>query len=395
MTTTSSTQSAVALAAKPARKPMNAILFKFWKARTSYLLLLPFLIPFLVFVIFPIGASAYLSLTDFIGTKAPVYIGFKNFQDLLGLELKPLAQQVDAATNQLMYQCGTKRLPQDQADAEKKATGVSCTALLQRPAQVLTTGFREIARLNIFGTNYTLGAADSRFWKAMQNTFTYALVVVPLGILIGLALALVLQTQSILNYILRTVFFLPSVTSVIAVAVVWTYIFHGEDYGLINGLLLRAGVPKVTFLANESWTLPVMMMLALWGGVGYNMILFLAGLQNISAELYEAAAIDGATPAQSLFRITIPLLRPTLLYILITGTITALQVFEAVYVVFRNVETVGGILDSGLTVVPYLYDTGFRHFQLGYASALAWILFIIIFVITLINLRVGRANQEV
>lgn len=393
MTTTSSTQSAAVIAAKPAQK-MHPLLFQFWKARTSYLLLLPFLIPFIVFVIIPIGSSAYLSLTEFTGTKAPNYIGFKNFQDLLGLESKPLTQQVDAATKQLMYQCGTKRLPQDQADAEK-ANGATCTALLARPAQVLTSGFREIGRLNLFGTTYSIGASDSRFWKAMINTFAYAMVVVPLGILIGLALALVLQGQSILNYILRTVFFLPSVTSVIAVAVVWTYIFHGEDYGLVNGILLQLHIPKVTFLANESWTLPIMMMLALWGGVGYNMILFLAGLQNISAELYEAAAIDGASPQQSLFRITIPLLRPTLVYILITGTITALQVFEAVYVVFRSVETVGGILDSGLTVVPYLYDTGFRHFQLGYASSIAWILFIIIFIITLINLRVGRANQAV
>jgi multiple sugar transport system permease protein len=123
------------------------------------------------------------------------------------------------------------------------------------------------------------------------------------------------------------------------------------------------------------------------------MILFLAGLQNINPELYEVAAIDGAGPWQNFRKITLPLLRPTTLYVVITSIIGGFQVFEAVYILFAGSEGMGGVLDSGLTVVPYLYDSGFRLFQMGYASAIAWILFAIIFVLTLINLRVGRANE--
>jgi len=116
-------------------------------------------------------------------------------------------------------------------------------------------------------------------------------------------------------------------------------------------------------------------------------------LRNINPELYEVAAIDGAGPWQTFSHITLPLLRPTTLYILITSIIGGFQVFEAVYILFASSEGMGGVLDSGLTVVPYLYDRGFRLFQMGYASAVAWILFAIIFVLSLINLRVGRANE--
>jgi multiple sugar transport system permease protein len=123
------------------------------------------------------------------------------------------------------------------------------------------------------------------------------------------------------------------------------------------------------------------------------MLLFLAGLQSISVDLYEVAAIDGASPRQRFWAITLPLLRPTLLYVLVTGTIGAMQVSEIVYVLFSNTEKVGGVLDSGLTIVPYLYENGFRHFDLGFASSIAWILFLIIFILTLINLRVGRVNE--
>lgn len=128
--------------------------------------------------------------------------------------------------------------------------------------------------------------------------------------------------------------------------------------------------------------------------MGYNMILFLAGLQNIGQDIYEAASIDGANTRQKFFSITLPLLRPTLLFVVVTGTIGAFQVFESIYVLFTDAEGVGGLLDSGLSSVVYLYDQGFRQFNLGYASAVAWILFFIIFTLTLINLRAGRTREE-
>jgi len=127
----------------------------------------------------------------------------------------------------------------------------------------------------------------------------------------------------------------------------------------------------ISFLNDANWTMPILVIMSIWGGIGYNMILFLAGLQNIPAELYEVAAIDGATPWAMFRRITFPLLRPTTLYVTITSIIGGFQIFEAVYILFASSEGMGGVLDSGLTVVPYLYDAGFRLFSMGYASAIA------------------------
>ena len=140
--------------------------------------------------------------------------------------------------------------------------------------------------------------------------------------------------------------------------------------------------------------IPILIFLAIWGGVGYNMILFLAGLGAIPAELYEAATVDGATTRQKFRHITLPLLRPTTLFLVVTGIIGSFQLFDAAYVLFAtNAFGAGGAQDGALTVVSYLYDRGFRLFQLGYASSIAWVLFMIIFVFTLINLRVGRINE--
>jgi len=214
-------------------------------------------------------------------------------------------------------------------------------------------------------------------------------------IVFGLMVAMILRRQSPTNYVLRLIFFLPSVTASIAVTVVWGWLFRGQPYGLINYVLLQTGAvtEPISFLNDANWTMPILVIMSIWGGIGYNMILFLAGLQNIPAELYEVAAIDGATPWAMFRRITFPLLRPTTLYVTITSIIGGFQIFEAVYILFASSEGMGGVLDSGLTVVPYLYDAGFRLFSMGYASAIAWILFAIIFVLTLINLRVGRVNE--
>ena len=359
-----------------------------YKHRTSYFLLLPFLVPFVIFVAYPIVASAYLSLTEYKGTTAPVFIRFENFQHLLGLDMAVLHPVLDKTTGEPLFKCSGKQVPQSQV-----SPGSACTAVLQRPSEVLPTGYQEIGRFQFLDQTILMGGSDNRFWIALWNTFVYSAMVVPIGMMMGLALALALQRQTLLNYILRTVFFLPSVTATLAIVVIWKYIFNSGGYGLANGILAQFGVAPISFLADATWTLPVMVIFAVWAGLGYGMILFLAGLQSIPGELYEAAAIDGASPGQRLFDITIPLLRPTLIYVSITGIIGAFQVFDVVYILFSTTEHMGGVLDSGLTIVPYLYEQGFRLFRLGYASSVAWILFLILFVLTIINLRINRANE--
>jgi multiple sugar transport system permease protein len=339
----------------------KGFLWQVWKGRTSYLMLLPFLIPFIVFVVIPIGGSAYLSMTKYraIAQNPPEYIGFDNYRELLSVEIKEYPWLYDEDTGEAMFQCGRRKVPESEV-AVKEAEGETCERAFMRPREVLSEGYGEVKHFSILGKSYIIGARDERFWHALMNTFTYVFVVVALNVLFGLTLALALQRQTLINMTLRTIFFLPSVTSTLAIIVVWNW---------------------------------VIIMLAVWGGMGYNMILFLAGLQNIGQDVYDAAMVDGASVPQRFFHITLPLLRPTLLFVIITGTIAAFQVFESVYVLFSDAETVGGVLDSGLTVVVYLYEEGFRQFNQGYAAAMAWILFIIIFILTLINLRFGRASE--
>jgi len=388
---------AVRRGATPITRWVHKALWRLWKARVSYLMLLPFFVPFVVFVTIPIVGSAYLSLTEYRGVKnnPPVYVGFSNFEKLLSIEIKEYPYRIDEDTGEQVYRCGRKNVIASEMAAYQEAEGVTCEKAYEVPRKVLSQGYSEFDHYKILGKTYIVGARDPRFWRAMTNTIIYVIFVVALNVLFGLMLALSLQKQTFLNMTLRTIFFLPSVTSTVAVTVVWSWIFRGEDYGLINGIRNALGAEgTIVFLRNTAWALPVLIMLAVWGGMGYNMILFLAGLQNIGADIYEAASIDGATTRQKFFHITLPLLRPTMLFVVVTGTIGAFQVFETVYVLFWDAESIGGLLDSALTNVVYLYDQGFRQFNLGYASAIAWIMFFIIFALTLINLRLGRSSEE-
>jgi multiple sugar transport system permease protein len=258
------------------------------------------------------------------------------------------------------------------------------------------TDFRGMRAPDFVGVeNYRRLFGDERFFKALANTSVFAIFSVSLTSVIGLTLALVFQRQGVLNQIMRTIFFLPAVTSSIALSVVWRFIFTRQVSGLANTVRGWFGLEPLSFLADASWTIPILILVAVWSKLGYTMILFLAGLRAIPSELYEVAAIDGASPFQRFLNVTLPLLRPTMLYVLITSTIASFQVFQEVYLLFATTQYVGGVLDSALTLVVYLYDRGFTRFQLGYASSIAWVLFVIIFLVTLINLRAGRVKEAV
>ncbi|GAA4948598.1 multiple sugar transport system permease protein [Nonomuraea thailandensis] len=235
---------------------------------------------------------------------------------------------------------------------------------------------------------------DARFLHALRNTTLYVVASVLLGTLLSLGLALAFGGPGWGHRILRTVFFLPSVTSSIALMLMWKWVLFPSDVGLANTIARWFGGTAVAWLATPGLTIPILVLMSVWGGMGYGMVLYVAGLGSIPREYYEAAEIDGASAWQRFRRITLPLLRPVTTYVVVTGLIGAFQVFEAVYIVFRGTNNVGGVLDSGLMIVPYLYDQGFTHFKLGYASAIAWVLFLIIFVLSLVNLRLGRALKE-
>ncbi|MBN1354249.1 MAG: sugar ABC transporter permease [Candidatus Omnitrophica bacterium] len=235
---------------------------------------------------------------------------------------------------------------------------------------------------------------DPRFWKAVRNTFLYTVGIIPPGVALSLLLAIAVDQHIRFKSFFRTIYFIPSVTSVIALSVIWKWLFAGEKYGLINHILMLAGLQPVDWLMSPVWTLPAIMIMSIWAGLGYNMILFLAGLQAIPKTVYEAAEIDGAGAFEKFWYITLPLLKPITVFVVIIGFIASFQVFERVYIMTQSELGIGGVLDSALTIVAYIYDMGFRKFKMGYASALGYIVFVVVFTITMINIKFVKTRIE-
>jgi len=235
--------------------------------------------------------------------------------------------------------------------------------------------------------NYARLLTDPQFQIAVGNTLYYVLLSVPLGLVTSFSLALLLNQRVRGEGIWRTLFYLPSVVPAVATTILWMWIFN-KDFGLLNALLANFGIAKVSWLGDPNFTKPSLILMSLWGAGGGTVIL-LAALKNVPVELYEAATLDGANAWQRFWRITIPMVSPALFFQLIMSVIGALQIFTQTYVlVGRNGGSFGGPRNSLLFFVPYLYLHAFRFFKLGYASAMAWVLFIAIVLITLVQFKV-------
>jgi multiple sugar transport system permease protein len=251
------------------------------------------------------------------------------------------------------------------------------------------TDIRSPLNVNFVGLdNYADVLGDARFRKAVVNTAIYVLVTTPLTIGLGLLIALGLNQGVLrLRKVFRVGFFLPYVTAVVAVAVVWRIIL-GTDVGLVNGLLGQLGIDGPGWLSDENWALPSIMIMTIWRGIGLQMIIFLAGLQAIPTEYYEAAAVDGAGRWQKFRYVTLPSLRPTLLFSTVVATIGLMQVFEEPYVM-----TQGGPLDATTTVNLYAVEQfGFGNYS--HTAAVSYLLFLAIGILTLIFFRWLRPNTE-
>ena len=300
--------------------PWSVRLVRARKLVPAYLMMAPFLILFVVFALWPLLSSFYMSLSEYQGTRAPVFIGLANYRTLF---------------------------------------------------------------------------ADRRMGTAVYNIVRYVLLAVSLNTAVGLLLALVFQSQGRLSQLSRTLLFMPSITSGIASLIIWRYVLRSDKYGLLNVLLYAVTGRTVPFLGRPQYFLPIFVVLSLWGSCGLIMMLFLAGLRSIPRDFYEAAAVDGASPWDRFWGITLPLLRPVLLYVVCTGMISGFQMFDMAYVLpGGGGQTIGGTLDAALTPVLYLYYLGFLRLKMGLASALAWVLFAIIIVLTMLNLRVGRFREQ-
>lgn len=255
---------------------------------------------------------------------------------------------------------------------------------------VLFTSSLSFMKWDGFGAKEFIGLANyidqftnPDFWKALVNTAYYTVLVIPIQIAVSLAVAIALNKIKGKNFY-RLFFFMPVVTSSVSIGVIWMWILNG-DFGILNQVLARVGIDGPMWLTDTKWVMPSIAMLSIWWGLGYNMVIFLAGLQGISRSYYEAADIDGASNWQKFLHITLPLLSPTTFFIAIMAIISSFQVFDQAYVM-----TSGGPAKSSYTFVYHIYESAFVDFNMGVSSAAAMILFIIILMFTLFQFKMSK-----
>jgi multiple sugar transport system permease protein len=304
---------------RDAKRPSRGLDRARREERTAYLFLTPGLILFLVFMVIPMIAAAYLSFCRYDVIHSPSWIGMKNYARI----------------------------------------------------------WKDIANGGVF-------------YLSLRNTMQYAIGTIPVGMALALGLALLVNAGLRGSSLYRTTYYLPVVTSMVAVAMVWMWIYD-PSYGLLNYLLGKVSAGRANpqaWLGSPKLAMMAIVAMSIWKGLGYNMVIYLAGLQGIPEHLYEAAMIDGATRWQRFRAITWPLLRPTTAFILVISTIGASQVFSQVYVM-----TNGGPNNASTTIVHQIFQNAFSFMKMGYASAMAFVLFGLIFLLSLITLRLTRAGQ--
>lgn len=323
------------------------------EALEGYLFLLPNFLGFLVFMAVPLALSLYYSFTEYDLLTPAKFVGLKNYVAALGFAIKPEAYQATLAA------------------------GASWFAAVKS----------------------VMVAHDPTFWLALRNTAVYAVGMLALVVIPAFLVAWLLNSKLRGMTFFRALFYIPVVASIVGVALVWFWIYKQQAgvinavisgiVHLLNHLLAPFGVtvtdPSVPWLVSSNWALPALFVMTSWATLGYDMVIFLAALQGIPGSLFEAALVDGSSRWHTLRRIVVPLLSPTIFFVLVTNTIAVLQIFSEPYIM-----TQGGPANSTMTIVLYLYRMGFQRFRMGYAASLAWIVFAIIFLITTIQFRLSR-----
>jgi len=321
----------------PARHPRS--IMRRIESVWGFVFIMPWIIGFLLFTGFPMVASLYLSFTDYkITDNQPAnWIGLTNYRQMLSLEFKTLS-----STD-------------------------------QKSESVLTAGYSELLRVNTL----VIGASDPLFWKSIKVTLLYAVLSLPLSLFaaLGLALLMNLKLPGIMFY--RTIIYLPSVIPAVASAIVLQQILN-RDIGWLNLLLSKFGITGPDWINDERYIMPALVLITLWG-VGQAMVIYLAGLQGVPSELYEAAKVDGANGFVRLRRITLPLISPVILYNLVIGLIGTFQYFTTAYVLTQGLGTPNY---STYFYNMYLFKRAFAFTDMGYASAMAWVLVVIVTIIT-------------
>ncbi len=246
--------------------------------------------------------------------------------------------------------------------------------------------------------NYTRAFQDPIFIQALRNTLVFVLITAPAGIFLGLILALAINRAGALTQVFRTIYFIPVITSVIATAFVWRYMYQPQ-FGVFNQVLKLLGIPVQRWLIDPQQALLSVAVFAIWQSVGFNMVIFLAGLTTIDRVYYDAARVDGANSWQEFWNVTLPLLRQTMMFVMVTTIINGLQVFAPVYIMTSSIisggeSAPGGPMNRTLVIVVYQWLMAFKELELGYGAAMGMILLMIILVATLLQLRWLRTRWE-
>ena len=262
---------------------------------------------------------------------------------------------------------------------------------------MLASGYLSLTRYDVVTPPQFIGVDnyvylvrhDPAFWPSVRVTLVYAAVSVPLGLALSLGVALLLNRRVRMLGAFRTIYFLPSLLPATASGVVWVYIFH-PSHGLLNRLLAQAGVQGPAWTQSVDWALPALIIMGLWG-FGGAMVIFLAGLQDVPASLYEAAELDGASTFEQFRHVTVPILSPVIFFNLVMGLIGAFKAFDSAYVFgMTSTGVPGGPARATLFYVLNLYLKAFNYFHMGLASAMAWLLFLAIVLLTWLNFRLAK-----
>ncbi|WP_346884185.1 sugar ABC transporter permease [Clostridium sp. UBA4395] len=238
--------------------------------------------------------------------------------------------------------------------------------------------------------NFIYVLKDPEFHLALKNTCVFALFAAPLGIIVALVIALILNSNIRFKKFFLSSYFLPFVTSTTAVSIVWRWILN-KDYGLANAFLSVFGMANVSWLTDSKMTIPILVALSIWKGLGYKIIIILAALQGVDKRYELAGKIDGASKLRIIWNITLPIIKPTLIFLSITSIIASFKIFDEVYILYNQKP---GPLQSGLTIVYYIFDKFYRHWEFADAAAAAFILFIIILVLTIIQFVFSKSMKE-
>ena len=345
----------------------------------AWLMSAPALIGLFVFVALPLFGGVYWSFTNrrLISPLPTKYVGLKNYRNLLGLQIIRLQPEIDEATGQIQMDLeGHPEYPRTR------------TIVRGNPAY---EGYREWFTTDVLGGRYVVIARDPTFLRSLINTFTFVLVIVPGQGGLALIMALLVNQRLRGRYVFRTIYFSPVVTSMAVLAIVWTFLYN-PDQGLINRFLsaITFGQLQPDWLISADSALLAVIILSAWQAAGFQMVIFLAGLQGIPQALYEAAQIDGGNTWQQFRHVTIPQLRNTTIFVIISTTILAFRLFTQV-----DVMTKGGPQDSTVTVVFHAVNTGFRQQRIGYGSAVTVLFFIIVVTIALIQRTLLKSDVEV